>query len=378
MPGPFAIIHKTFKVADGGWGAINELHSAKAPAATRLPPALYCTAQSKAGEISCEFPAALGSIQPNFRPAAMDASAAPRSRKRRADTPLDAPEAVLGEVLPADAILGEALPDDAALGEEAVLAEEGLPTDATGRGRNRGRSRRWRNARSLTALLPPELQPADPDGAAPPPAAAGGATKPAAWASMWDGEMVDAHCGLCGIAYPGGWGDAGAHLSAAHPTEWAHIEATGGLGESGLGSNECMGCACGYTSHARKRPGGGGSWNRSNARRHRRLHSTEGAAPRAAGTLNCAIEGCPRMFRDARELVRHQEGPTHLAIPYYCPLTAEHCPRAPCNRSRGSALSLSGRGALDTHLQLVHRGHTAAAAGLDLSWAGLAAFRVTE
>jgi len=61
----------------------------------------------------------------------------------------------------------------------------------------------------------------------------------------------------------------------------------------------------------------------------------------------CGIDGCKRTFHAQRSLIAHQEGPSHLAIPYYCPLTAEHCPRAPCPRAQGgSGGPFVGRNAL--------------------------------
>lgn len=88
---------------------------------------------------------------------------------------------------------------------------------------------------------------------------------------------------------------------------------------------------------------------------------------------------CDLTFASALDLLDHQEGPAHFAISYYCPLTAEHCPRAPCERAKGgSGPSLVGRGALASHLRNDHRGHSGASAGLDLSWAGLASFRETS
>jgi len=81
-----------------------------------------------------------------------------------------------------------------------------------------------------------------------------------------------------------------------------------------------------------------------------RLH----AAPAFNG--RCGIDGCKRTFDEPRHLIAHQEGPSHLAIPYYCPLTAEHCPRAPCPRAQGgSGGPFVGRNALHMHLRRVSR-----------------------
>jgi len=103
---------------------------------------------------------------------------------------------------------------------------------------------------------------------------------------------------------------------------------------------------------------------------------------KSAGTtqfLKCGIDGCKRIFESQRSLTLHQEGASHLAIPYYCPLTSEHCPRAPCPRAQGgSGDRLVGRWSLKGHLQEYHAGHTGVAAGLDLSWDGLVAFRDDE
>jgi len=71
------------------------------------------------------------------------------------------------------------------------------------------------------------------------------------------------------------------------------------------------------------------------------------AAPAPAFNGRCGIDGCKRTFDKPRYLIAHQEGPSHLAIPYYCPLTAEHCPRAPCPRAQGgSGARIVGRNAL--------------------------------
>lgn len=102
------------------------------------------------------------------------------------------------------------------------------------------------------------------------------------------------------------------------------------------------------------------------------------AFPREASVpaRTCNLDGCTRVFSNLRRLVAHQEGPDHEAVPYYCPLTAEHCPRAPCSRALGGpGPSFIGRDALVCHLKTIHHGHTGSACGLDLSWAGLAAFR---
>ena len=93
----------------------------------------------------------------------------------------------------------------------------------------------------------------------------------------------------------------------------------------------------------------------------------------------CRINYCKQSFTNHCKLTAHQESSAHLCIPYYCPLTADHCPRAPCDRSkRGSGPPIIGRKALLDHLRKYHSGHTGAAAGLDLSWSGLASFRNTS
>jgi len=79
---------------------------------------------------------------------------------------------------------------------------------------------------------------------------------------------------------------------------------------------------------------------RSNVGR-KRLRSTT-SQPRTRTHSNarqrtCNIDGCTRTFRCDRDLIAHQDGPSHLAIPYYCPLTAEHCPRAPCPKAQGGS-----------------------------------------
>jgi len=63
------------------------------------------------------------------------------------------------------------------------------------------------------------------------------------------------------------------------------------------------------------------------------------AAAAAAPVFNgrCGIDGCKRVFSQQQDLIAHQEGPSHLAIPYYCPLTAEHCPVPPALERREAA-----------------------------------------
>ena len=192
------------------------------------------------------------------------------------------------------------------------------------------------------------------------------------WATAWSGSLSDPHCGLCGTAYRGGWSEASTHLPLHHPTEWSHIQASGGLG-----SSQCMGCECGYTSLARN---GAGGWNRVDARWHRLLH-VPGGAKRPGGIHNrsivCNIDGCTHPpFRTQTDLTAHQEGVSHYSIPYYCPLTSEHCHRAPCSNALGEGGVLIGRQALRSHLFYYHKGHFGAVAGLDLTWGGLKHFRV--
>ena len=144
-------------------------------------------------------------------------------------------------------------------------------------------------------------------------------------AAAWSGRMEDPHCSLCSVAHPGGWSDAGPHLACTHPAVWAHIEATGGLGSSG-----CMGCACGYTSHAidpRRPKAVPPAWNRTAVARHRKLHAPGDAPPTAM--LPCGLDGCTLSFRGPTELTGHQEGPAHRAIPYVCPFS--------CERARGGS-----------------------------------------
>lgn len=171
------------------------------------------------------------------------------------------------------------------------------------------------------------------------------------WASAWSGSLLEPHCGLCGYAFLQGWGQAPEHLAALHPVEWMHMQATGGLE-----SADCMGCPCGYVSYARS---GAGGWNRVDVRWHRQLH-VPGGAKRPGGvhnkTLTCTLEGCTHTpFRTQTDLTAHQEGAAHLAIPYFCPLTAEHCPRAPCPHALGGGSVLIGRQALRSHLFYYHR-----------------------
>lgn len=182
--------------------------------------------------------------------------------------------------------------------------------------------------------------------------------------AAWSGRMEDPHCSLCSEAHPGGWSAAGPHLACMHPAVWAHIESTGGLE-----SSSCMGCACGYTSHAidpRRPKAVPPAWNRTAVARHRKLHAP-GSAPPAA-MLPCGLDGCTLSFRGPTELTGHQEGPAHRAIPYVCPFS--------CERARGgSGGPLVGRRALRLHLTGCHKGDAEGAPELDLSWAGLVAFR---
>lgn len=97
---------------------------------------------------------------------------------------------------------------------------------------------------------------------------------------------------------------------------------------------------------------------------------------RAPASVVCNLDGCTKVFHGTKALRTHQESAAHLAIPYYCPLTADHCPHAPCDRALGGpGPSFLGRAALNTHLHTFHRGHTASSAGLDLSRSGLAMYR---
>ena len=187
--------------------------------------------------------------------------------------------------------------------------------------------------------------------------------------------MLAPHCGICGVPHAGGWADADAHLQLRHPEEWAHILATGGV------EGDCMGCRCGYTSYAQGRSEG--AWDRGNARRHRLQHSTEGVAAllKSAATHVCNIDGCTKAYRDYYQLTAHQESTAHLAVRYYCPLTAEHCSRAPCayslsnSETSGPTQWIIGRNALDQHLRQYHAGHRGREAGLNLSWPDLLEYR---
>jgi len=71
----------------------------------------------------------------------------------------------------------------------------------------------------------------------------------------------------------------------------------------------------------------------------------------AAASVSCVcqvtaagIDDCQCTFeRQGKNLIAHQEGPEHLAIPYYCPFSAEHWPQAPCPRSQGGPGGLFSR-----------------------------------
>ena len=212
------------------------------------------------------------------------------------------------------------------------------------------------------------------------------------WRSSWRGDPTTPHCALCGVEHLGGWGKAACHLQTMHAMDWTAIQATGGVKSPGLG------CICGRICFT------GGS-----AHRHRMVHATTGSSsielfittpgyddhdvirdpPRHSRYKNdlgitlyrCEIGNCNESFTRLDAIQSHQER-DHFKRSYYCPLTAAHCPNAPCNRAPGgSGGPFLGRYALKSHLRDdngTHRGHSGReiTSGLDLSFKGLKAFEV--
>ena len=69
--------------------------------------------------------------------------------------------------------------------------------------------------------------------------------------------------------------------------------------------------------------------------RKRRRHTVSRQLPDLP-SVPCEIGGCRAVFGSNRDLLVHQNGPVHYTLPnYYCPLTAAHCPRAPCDHALG-------------------------------------------
>ena len=213
---------------------------------------------------------------------------------------------------------------------------------------------------------------AAPGSGAVPPTGAGPLPEPTRrWRSNWQRDPRTPHCAICATAYPGGdWAAAPDHLAASHPDVWAHIEATGGLG-----SDTCMGCQCGYVTYT-KQSRASGTWDPHHRRTHSLCHTNEGEFKEAAGgALECTLDGCTKTFSRQDKLDAHQESAWHRAVPYFCPLTAEHCKRAPCAYAWGGK-ALLGRDALRGHLGEFHKGHTGVAGGLSLASPDLILYRL--
>ena len=174
------------------------------------------------------------------------------------------------------------------------------------------------------------------------------------------------------------------HLPIHLPSECTLIRAD----SCGPGSDSCTRCRCGYAgnsgsisldSHVKR--GDDVPWDHRDHAHSDAVPSESHPHPEGLPLrhIRCDVDGCKHApFRSKTDLTAHQEGSSHYAIPYYCPLTAEHCCRSPCPFILGSGDALVGRQALRSHLFYYHKGHVGSASGLDLSWVGLAKYRIPD